>query len=88
MKKEKKKFKMTSKLRVLYETLVVLEEAKKIVSKPYGIFRRRVDTKALIEVFNLYAKAKADFWNDILKEYPELEGKDIMANFKEIIPKN
>lgn len=74
------KFPMTSSLRFKYELLNSLADAKNAALKPKGLFFKSMDSKAIIEVCRAYSEAKADFWVSVVKEYPELNGKDATAD--------
>ena len=59
---ENKEFELTPKLRRMYDLMTALSDAQVIVAKPYGFWKRSVDTKAVIELAKMYAEAKSNFW--------------------------
>ena len=83
---EKKKYPTTPVLKRMHNLLTELEEAKIIVSKPYGAFwNRKVNVEALLEVTKEFAKARSNFWAEAVKVYPDLEGKNASSDAHEII---
>lgn len=84
IKKENKVYKFTPELRELWEVALALNEARKIVAKPQGLFKKRIDVKGLIEASRLYAQTRAQFWNAVSERYPELKGKSLRASLSGI----
>ena len=83
-KEEKKIYKLTPELRELLEILFALDEARKVVAKPRGFFRKRINVKELIEISKSYAQAKTRFCIAATKKYPELNGKAARATLSGI----
>jgi len=87
MKKEKKtikKYPLTSVLLNLSKEHTALKRAEEILSKPRGLMRK-IDAEALIVVSEYCGKAHKIFWETAYEIYPDLEGKDAVADEKEII---
>ena len=76
----KKEFELTPRLRVLYEIMMSYSNAQEVVSKPIGLFNKKIDTKALMEISKRYGEARADFWIASEISYPEISNKEAEAN--------
>lgn len=81
---ERKVFPMTPVLRELKDIFDALEDAKGMAARPVGVFIKRLDHVAIVEVAKAYGIARANFWNKVYSIYPELKGKAISATYSEI----
>ena len=62
---------MNEKTIRLFRQLQGLDEAKTLVMKPIGIFRKRYDAKAVVDVTNAYEEKRHELWAEIYSIHPE-----------------
>jgi len=81
------RFQITKRIREFNYRVDELCEIKKLVVKGQGRFFKKYDYQAITSVFKDYAAVKAQLWNEIMNEYPELEGKSVELNGRYILEK-
>lgn len=78
---EEIKYPITDALRFKFEKLNSTMELKDKILKSYGRWFSRINYQIVMQIIEDYSIAKADFWNNVIKTYPELANKSVSANY-------
>ena len=70
------KIKMSANSVLLFKQLGALEDAKIIVMKPVGLFNKRYDAQAVIDVTNACETKRYELWQEVYRIHPEAKSGD------------